>query len=204
MLKEIVTDFLEKYNLGDKTIVVGFSGGYDSMCLVHILSEIKNLPEFDKLNIITAHFNHNWRGEEALREQEVCRLFSASAGFEFFTKTAPAGLKKNENDARIARYEFFEEACENYEADAVFTAHNRDDNAETRLLDPPKNLLILPPCVIAYTSVLTLSLYAFIHCFRVLISASISASDLSTASPFIFRTFSCTAALKPVTRLIDS
>ena len=46
---------------------------------------------------------------------------------------APVGLKKSENEARIARYEFFEEVLENYDADAVFTAHNKDDNAETVL-----------------------------------------------------------------------
>ena len=128
-----VIDFLKEYNLQDKTVVVGFSGGYDSMCLLDILSKIKDIPEFFDLNIIAAHFNHNWRGEESLREQEVCRLFSASRGIEFYTKKASSDLKKTENDARIARYEFFEEAYEEYDADAVFTAHNKDDNAETVL-----------------------------------------------------------------------
>ena len=128
-----VADFLREYNLQEKTVVLGFSGGFDSMCLLDILSKIRELPEFFDLNIIAAHFNHNWRGEEALKEQEVCRLFAASRGCEFYTKTAPVGLKKSENDARIARYEFFEETLENYDADAVFTAHNKDDNAETVL-----------------------------------------------------------------------
>ena len=128
-----VADFIKENDLQDKTIIVGFSGGYDSMCLLDVLYKIKQNQEFDDLTVIAAHFNHNWRGEEAKREQEVCRLFAASKGFEFFTKTAPLGLKKTENDARIARYEFFEEALENYDADAVFTAHNKDDNAETIL-----------------------------------------------------------------------
>ena len=92
-----------------KTIVVGFSGGYDSMCLLDMLYKIKQEHEFFDLDVVAAHFNHNWRGEESYREQEVCRLFAASKGFEFFTKMAPANLKKTENDARIARYEFFEE-----------------------------------------------------------------------------------------------
>lgn len=128
-----VINFLKEYDLQDKTVIVGFSGGYDSMCLLDILSKIKQQEEFWDLNVIAAHFNHNWRGEEALKEQEVCRLFAASRGVEFYTKTATQGLKKTENDARIARYEFFEEAMEEYDADAVFTAHNRDDNAETVL-----------------------------------------------------------------------
>ena len=118
---ERVKSFIRYYNLQEKTIIVGFSGGYDSMCLLDILSKIKSEQEFFDLEVIAAHFNHNWRGDESLKEQEVCRLFATSKGFEFFTKTAPAELKKTENDARIARYEFFEEVCENYDADAVLT-----------------------------------------------------------------------------------
>ena len=128
-----VAEFLKKYNLQDKTVIVGFSGGFDSMCLLDILSKIKELPDFYDLNVIAAHFNHNWRGEESLREQEVCRIFASAKGVEFYTKTASKNIKKTENDARIARYEFFEEAYEEYDADAVFTAHNYDDNAETLL-----------------------------------------------------------------------
>lgn len=129
---EKVKSFLLEYDLQDKIIIVGFSGGYDSMCLLDILYKLKQDYFYD-LNIIAAHFNHNWRGEESLKEQEICRLFAISKGFEFFTKIAPADLKKTENSARIARYEFFEEAIENFDADAVFTAHNKDDNAETIL-----------------------------------------------------------------------
>lgn len=133
MLEDEIIEFLKKYELEDKTIVVGFSGGYDSMSLLDVLSKIKNLQEYDDLKIIAAHFNHNWRGEESKKEQEVCRLFAASRGVEFYTKNAPIDLKKDENSARIARYEFFEECMENFDADAVFTAHNKDDNAETVL-----------------------------------------------------------------------
>ena len=128
-----VAEFLKRYNLQDKTVIVGFSGGFDSMCLLDVLSKIKELPDFYDLNVVAAHFNHNWRGEESLREQEVCRIFASAKGMEFYTKTAPKNIKKTENDARIARYEFFEEAYEEYDADAVFTAHNYDDNAETLL-----------------------------------------------------------------------
>ena len=128
-----VADFIKKYGLEDKTIIVGFSGGFDSMCLLDILSELKKEAEFAEMNVIAAHFNHNWRGEEAYKEQEICRIFATAKGFEFYTKNAPQTLRKTENDARIARYEFFEEAFEEFDADAVFTAHNKDDNAETVL-----------------------------------------------------------------------
>ena len=129
-----VAEFLKEQGLQDKTLVVGFSGGFDSMCLLDILSKLKQEQrDFFEMRLIAAHFNHNWRGEESLKEQEVCRIFAASRSAEFFTKTAPPELKKTENDARIARYEFFEETVENYDADAVLTAHNKDDNAETIL-----------------------------------------------------------------------
>ena len=128
-----VAEFLKKYNLQDKTLVVGFSGGYDSMCLLDILAKVKELPDFYEMTVVAAHFNHNWRGEESLREQEVCRIFASAKGMEFYTKIASKNIKKTENDARIARYEFFEEAYEEFDADAVLTAHNYDDNAETLL-----------------------------------------------------------------------
>lgn len=128
-----IANFIKQNKLEDKTIIVGFSGGFDSMCLLDILSKLKNQRDFEEMKVVAAHYNHNWRGEESLREQEVCRIFAASRGIEFYTKNAPKTLKKTENDARIARYEFFEEAYDEYDADGVFTAHNKDDNAETIL-----------------------------------------------------------------------
>ena len=128
-----VVEFIRTNNLEDKTIVVGFSGGYDSMCLLDVLTKIREKEQFYEMTVIAAHFNHNWRGEESLREQEICRIFASSKGVEFYCKEAPKDLKKTENDARIARYDFFEEAFEEFDADAVFTAHNKDDNAETVL-----------------------------------------------------------------------
>ena len=89
-----VAEFLKKYNLQDKTVIVGFSGGFDSMCLLDILSKIKELPDFYDLNVIAAHFNHNWRGQESLREQEVCRVFASAKGVDLYTKTASKKNKK--------------------------------------------------------------------------------------------------------------
>ena len=111
-IQEKVINFINKYDLSDKTIIVGFSGGYDSMCLLDVLYKIKQNENFDDLKIIAAHFNHNWRGEESYKEQEICRMFAASKGFEFYTKKASGVIKKTENEARLARYEFFEDAYE--------------------------------------------------------------------------------------------
>ena len=57
--------FLERYNLYNKVFVVGFSGGYDSMCLLDILSGLDIKP-------VAAHYNHGWR-PEANYEEERCR-----------------------------------------------------------------------------------------------------------------------------------
>ena len=78
MVIDRVAEFIKENQLSDKKIIVGFSGGFDSMCLLDVLSELKKEPEFENMKIIAAHFNHNWRGEESLREQEVCRIFASA------------------------------------------------------------------------------------------------------------------------------
>lgn len=131
-----VLEFIEKYQLLDKTILVGFSGGFDSMCLLDILWKLSVRFAFEKkekLKLIACHYNHNWRGDEAKLEQENCEKFCKERGIEFYTETAPDDIKKNETQARELRYAFFERAIEKYSADALFTAHNFDDNAETIL-----------------------------------------------------------------------
>ena len=125
-----IAEFLEKYDIRNKTVIVGFSGGYDSMCLIDILNKLA--PSYN-INLIGAHYNHNWRGEIAKNEQNHCMEFCKNNGIEFYTETAPDNAKHNETVARELRYEFFERALEKYSADAIFTAHNFDDNAETVL-----------------------------------------------------------------------
>ena len=71
MLKEQVINTIKKYNLienGDK-IVIGVSGGPDSICLLHILNEIKNDFDFE---ICVAHINHMIR-KEADEETEFAK-----------------------------------------------------------------------------------------------------------------------------------
>ena len=75
-----VENFLKEYNIDGK-VICAISGGCDSVVMTYILSKLG-------LEVVAIHLNHNWRGEEALREQEVCRLFASAKGFEFFTKTA--------------------------------------------------------------------------------------------------------------------
>lgn len=129
MIKK-VEKFLETYGLleGEKTFVIGFSGGWDSMCLMDLLNKLsKKYP----IKIIAAHYNHGWRGEESDKEEKVCEDFCKERDIIFYTKKAPQNAKKNETTARNLRYEFFSKCFEKYNADAIFTAHNKTDNAET-------------------------------------------------------------------------
>lgn len=98
------------------------------MCLLHALSQIKTECS---LELVGAHFNHNWRGDASKNEQIECEKFCKLRNIEFFTQTAPSDSKKTETVARELRYDFFEKAQKKYNTNIVFTAHNFEDNAET-------------------------------------------------------------------------
>lgn len=125
-----ILEFIDKYKLENKTVIVAFSGGYDSMCLLDLLNKISGVK---KITPVAAHFNHNWRGEEARAEQLHCEEFCKTNGIEFYTETAPSDTPKTETSARDLRYAFLKRAASKYNTDVVFTAHNYDDNAETIL-----------------------------------------------------------------------
>ena len=125
-ISEKVRDFLESYNLIDSKfpILIAFSGGFDSMCLLDIVSKIRH-------NTIAIHQNHNWRADESAREEENCRQFCMEKNIEFYSERLPSDVKKTETAAREARYKFFEKCAQKFNSKAVLTAHNANDNAET-------------------------------------------------------------------------
>lgn len=127
-IRNKVEKFLEKYNLlnSEDTFLVAFSGGYDSMCLLNICKELK-------LNVVAVHLNHNWRGEESKSEEDTCREFCLANNIKFYAETLPESISKTETAAREARYDFFEKCANKFQAKAIFTAHNSNDNAETIL-----------------------------------------------------------------------
>lgn len=125
MIEERVKSFIEKYNLSGK-FLVAFSGGYDSMCLLNILNKLG-------YDLTAVHLNHNWREDESRKEEENCRHFALQNGIEFYSETLPDNIPHTENDAREARYKFFEKCSEKFNSKVVFTAHNYNDNAETVL-----------------------------------------------------------------------
>ncbi len=139
MFEEKVLKTMQKYNMiksGD-TIVIGVSGGPDSMALLNILNNLK-----EKLNIklYVAHINHMIR-EEADEETEFVKDFCAKIDVDFFAKkvNVEEEAKKQrigtEEAGRNIRYEFFEEVAKRVGANKIATAHNSNDNAETVLMN---------------------------------------------------------------------
>lgn len=136
MIKK-VTAFIEENRLlnnGD-TVIVGLSGGMDSVTLLHILYSIKELYN---LELHAAHLNHGIRGEEADRDEAFVRALCEGMGVPLQVRrmNIPAlseeSGKSEELCGREARYAFFDELSAKYGA-KIATAHNRDDNAETVL-----------------------------------------------------------------------
>lgn len=112
-------------------IVVGVSGGPDSMALLYILNEFKKKMG---LRLICAHVNHNVR-KESDEEEDYVRSYCENNDIIFESvKIKFWGDDNFENEARSKRYNFFEELIDNYSAKYLMTAHHADDLIETILM----------------------------------------------------------------------
>ena len=122
-------------NSGD-TVVIGVSGGVDSVILFHILVK---LSEEYKLSVIAAHINHGLRGKESDRDEAFVKELAKKLGVKFTSKRIDINslLKKGDSlqdIAREVRYAFFEDVAKRYKADKIATGHNLDDQAETMII----------------------------------------------------------------------
>ncbi len=117
-------------------VLVALSGGADSVALTHILHSLS--VELD-ITLFSAHLNHGIRGAEALRDESFALEFSKSLGIECFIKRVDIPKLSNgiseELVGRNERYRFFDELCKNNGISYVATAHNKNDNAETLLMN---------------------------------------------------------------------
>ena len=115
------------------TIVIGVSGGPDSLALLHILAGMM-APDC----LVVAHLNHGLR-PEAAAEAAFVGQEAAAHGLRFHDrKVDVAGLAREqgwsiEEAGRIARYRFLGDVVEESLAEALLVAHNADDQAETVL-----------------------------------------------------------------------
>ena len=85
MIFEKVLDTINRHNLiekGDK-IVLGISGGPDSVCLLHILNRLKEV--FD-IEIYAAHLNHQIRGIEAQKDALYVTQLCEQMGIKYFVR----------------------------------------------------------------------------------------------------------------------
>lgn len=130
---EKVQNTIEKYNLINKNdkVLVGVSGGPDSMTLLHVLQSLE-------YNICVAHINHGLR-ENANKEEAFVRKYCEDNNIPFFVKRV--NLKENlsgmttEEAGRKVRYDFFKEVLEKEKCTKIATAHNSNDNAETVIMN---------------------------------------------------------------------
>ena len=119
-----------KFNNND-IIIVGCSGGPDSMALLDMLLKIR---EKYNLKIIIAHVNYNVR-EESVLEENYVRNYSESNNLIFEGLSITEYSDDNfENEARKIRYKFFDELVSKYDANYVMVAHHGDDLIETILM----------------------------------------------------------------------
>ena len=138
MNKEDVLSVIKRCNMLENCdrIVVGLSGGADSVCLLSVLNSLKAEYGF---SLVAAHINHGIRGAEAQRDEESCKRLceSLNVPLEILHADIPTLSKQQgigeEECGRIVRYDFFRSLAG--ERGKIATAHNLNDNAETLLLN---------------------------------------------------------------------
>lgn len=138
-MEERVWETICKYNLieEDDNIVLGISGGHDSMSLLYILMEIRKKLSF---NLILAHVNHDVRGEDALNDQNFVKKIADELGLKYFTTKEDMVARAKEKNisqeeaGREIRYGFFRKIIKTLGKGKIAVAHNKKDQAETLLL----------------------------------------------------------------------
>lgn len=140
-MEQKILETIKKYNLienGDK-VVVGVSGGPDSISL---LNALKNIQKERKINfeIIAVHINHRIR-EEADSDEEYVKNYAQKNEIKFYSKRIDVINYANNNkmgleeSGRKLRYEFFDEIMQKENANKIAVAHNKNDKAETIIMN---------------------------------------------------------------------
>ena len=133
---EKVREFINKENLiqNNTKVIVGLSGGMDSMVLLDILTLLG-------YSCMAAHCNFHLRGEESTRDENFVKKWCKSidipyTSINFDTKQYAADRKISiEMAARELRYSWFETIRKHHQANYIAVAHHKDDSVETVLLN---------------------------------------------------------------------
>ena len=134
-----VRKFIEENKIfknGD-SVVLGISGGADSMCLLYVLKSLKDL----QLDLHVVHVNHHIRAEEAQRDADFVRRVCQDNDIEFrqidvnIPEIVSQTGQSEEEAGRIERYKAFRQVAGEIGADKIAVAHNINDNSETILFN---------------------------------------------------------------------
>jgi tRNA(Ile)-lysidine synthase len=115
-------------------VLIGFSGGPDSTCLLHLLDSLKGQYT---LTLYALYVNHNLRPDEVPAEIEFCRRTCSDLGIEFMLRSVDVASYSRERRmnrqeaARELRYQALRDAAAEIGANKIALAHNADDQAET-------------------------------------------------------------------------
>jgi tRNA(Ile)-lysidine synthase len=134
-----VKETVAKYRMLDSNVrvVVGVSGGPDSVSLIHLLLRLKD--EYD-LTLWMAHLNHKLRGREGEEEVRWVKQFGRELGISVISDSCNVSLlakKKKlslEEAGRRARYNFLEHVANEVGASQIALAHTASDQVETLLM----------------------------------------------------------------------
>ncbi|MHB8128599.1 MAG: tRNA lysidine(34) synthetase TilS [Mobilitalea sp.] len=133
-------DYMKRYHMIEKgdRIVVGVSGGADSVCLLYVLKELCVCQE---ASIVVVHINHGIRGIEAKRDEDFVASLCDQMDIPFYNycfevkKLAKDEGLSEEEAGRKVRYQAFLEICGLKKCNKIAIAHNKNDNAETILFN---------------------------------------------------------------------
>ena len=133
-----VKDYTEKYQMltSKDRVIVGVSGGADSVCLLLVLLEMQRDMSFE---LVAVHVNHGLRGAEADADEAFVKQFCEERGvpLEIYHADVATVAKERKQSAeeagREVRRECFEQARRKYGGTKVALAHHQNDNAETFL-----------------------------------------------------------------------
>lgn len=128
-----VKEFLRKYYLTEAPLLLGFSGGPDSVALLYLLLECKRF--FPDLDLHLAHVDHGWRSESAAQASKL-RDFAHLLNLPFHQGTLPKPEENESNleaKARESRLRFFKDLYFQCGCQALLLGHHKNDQAETVL-----------------------------------------------------------------------
>ena len=139
VIEQSFLDTVQTNNLIEKNdvIVVGVSGGPDSITLLVCLNKYKEKFGY---KLVVAHINHLIR-KDSTEDEEFVENVCKNLGIEFFVKRAEVEKlaeeqkRGTEDMGRIIRYEFFKEVAKKVGANKIAIAHNMNDNAETMIMN---------------------------------------------------------------------